>query len=100
MHLVQVLLPLYDNAKQRFPGALFVQVRDELVAEFGGLTAHTRAPVRGLWQESESSTVHDDLLIYEVMVERLDAKWWRDYRRTLEQRFHQQSLVVRAHEIR
>jgi hypothetical protein len=80
--------------------ALFIQVRNELVARFGGLTAYTRAPVSGLWQEDDEETTHDDLVIYEVMAEQLDAQWWSRYRTELEQRFQQQALVVRAQEIR
>ena len=98
--LVQLLLPLYNNAGKRLAKELYVQVRNELVERFGGLTAFTRAPVRGLWQESEGQTVHDDLVIYEVMVEKLDEQWWQEYRVTLENRFQQENLVVRVHQIR
>jgi hypothetical protein len=98
MHLVQLLLPLYSNSGVRFDQRLYTEVGNELVNRFGGITAYTRAPVRGLWQESEH-IVRDDLIIYEIMVERLDAEWWGAYRMTLESRFQQQSLVVRAHRI-
>ncbi|HEY1234187.1 MAG TPA: hypothetical protein VGH22_12495 [Candidatus Binatia bacterium] len=43
--------------------------------------------------------VRDDLIIYEIMVEAWDERWWREFRRALESRFQQQSVVVRAHEI-
>jgi len=33
------------------------------------------------------------------MIETLDEKWWREFRESLENRFEQQSIVVRAHEI-
>jgi hypothetical protein len=39
------------------------------------------------------------LIIYEIMVEKLEEEWWRGYREILENRFQQQSLVVRAHQI-
>ena len=39
----------------------------------------------------------DDVLLYEVMVESLDADWWKGYRRELEAKFQQEELVVRAH---
>jgi hypothetical protein len=100
MHLVQLLLPLYSNSGQQFSQALYARVRDELVNQFGGITAYTRAPVHGLWQENKSGTVRDDLIIYEVMVTHLDQNWWHEYRATLEKRFEQESLVVRAHRIR
>jgi hypothetical protein len=82
----------------RFEQELYMQVRNELVDRFGGITAYTRAPVHGLWQESEQ-IVRDDLIIYEIMVETLEEEWWRGYRLILESRFQQQSLVVRAHRI-
>lgn len=43
--------------------------------------------------------MHDDIIIYEVMAEKLDVKWWGGYRTELEKRFRQNELVVRAHEI-
>jgi hypothetical protein len=82
----------------RFEQKLYTEVRNELVDRFGGITAYTRAPVHGLWQESEQ-IVRDDLIIYEIMVEKLEEEWWRGYRVILENRFQQQSLVVRAHQI-
>jgi hypothetical protein len=81
-----------------FEQRLYAEVRNELVDRFGGITAYTRAPVHGLWQESEQ-IVRDDLIIYEIMVETLEEKWWSEYRVILENRFQQQSLVVRAHQI-
>jgi hypothetical protein len=98
MHLVQLLLPLSNNAGKPFARELFIEVRDELVERFGGMTGYTRTPVSGLWQDKDQ-TVHDDLIIYEVMVASLDVDWWKRYRAQLEQRFEQSELVVRAHEI-
>lgn len=98
MHLVQLLLPLYNNSGIQFEQKLYTDVRNELVDRFGGITAYTRAPVHGLWQESEQ-IVRDDLIIYEIMVEKLEEEWWRGYREILENRFQQLSLVVRAHQI-
>jgi hypothetical protein len=43
--------------------------------------------------------VQDDLIIYEIMVEDLNAQWWSNYRKILEDRFQQQSLIVRANPI-
>jgi hypothetical protein len=44
MHLVQLFLPLRDNAGASFPPALFAAVRTELTDAFGGVTAYQRAP--------------------------------------------------------
>ena len=101
MHLIQLLLPLYDNAGRATPASELRRVRDELTERFGGLTVHSRAPAEGLWEEShDGGRVRDDLVIYEVMVDQLDAQWWRAYRESLERRLRQEELVVRALEIR
>ena len=97
MHLIHLLLPLYDNHQRELPKSLFSEVRDELMAQFGGLTAHARAPVDGLWQGHDNHAVHDDLIIYEVLTPDLDRDWWRDYRASLEVRFRQEQGLIRAH---
>src|SRR5690606_21453973 len=51
MHLVQLFLPLYDAGGRRFPRALFDAVRAELTEHFGGVTAFSRAPATGLWED-------------------------------------------------
>jgi hypothetical protein len=71
-----------------------------MTERFGGLTAHTRAPAEGLWKDDAASTTRDDIVIYEVMAEELDEAWWREYRGTLEKRFRQEQVVVRAFEVR
>ena len=99
-HLVQLLLPLYDNAGQPLDAALFQRVRDELTERFGGLTAFTRAPAEGLWKEDDQKTQRDDVVVYEVMVEALEEAWWAGYRKRLEAAFRQEVVVIRAQEIR
>ena len=96
MHLVQILLPLYDNDGQPLPREHFVAVRTELTERFGGLTAHTRAPAEGLWKDESDRTSRDEIVIYEVMAESLDPSWWKQYRGSLEERFRQETIVIRA----
>ena len=98
MHLVQLLLPLYDNAGVPFPRAHYERVAAELTTAFGGLTAYTRAPAEGLWREGRAGTQRDEIVVYEVMAESLDRAWWRTYREALEGRFAQDRLIVRAQE--
>ncbi|WP_028238964.1 hypothetical protein [Stutzerimonas azotifigens] len=95
MHLIQILLPLYDNHGRPFPRRLYRDVRNELLARFEGLTAFTQAPATGLWKEEGEQAVHDELVIYEVMAWQLDRDWWQQYRAMLEKRFAQDELVVR-----
>jgi hypothetical protein len=67
MYLIQMLLPLYANDGRRFSQPEFIRVRDELTESFGGLTTYVRSPAEGLWKESGSTMVYDDIVIYEVM---------------------------------
>lgn len=95
MHLVQLLLPLYDNEGRPFAEAGFRAVREELLEKFGGVTAYSRAPADGFWADG-AGVQRDQVLAYEVMVEALDRPWWAAYRAQLERRFRQEELVVRA----
>ena len=100
MHLVQILLPLHDNAQEPFPREEYVRVRQELMERFGGLTVYTRAPAEGMWKPNENHTSRDDIAIFEVMASKLDPDWWRNYRHELEARFRQDVILIRAHETR
>jgi hypothetical protein len=99
MYLIEIFLPLCDLAKNPFPQQLFSATRDELVVEFGGLTAYSRTPVVGLWSDKEGNVVRDDVVIYEVIAERWDRSWWVPYQRTLEKRFAQEKMMIRSHEV-
>lgn len=98
MHMIEILLPLYDNGGNHFPPDAYTQVRGELVERFGGLTAFTRSPAEGLWVD-DGKTRRDDVIIFEVMADWLDRGWWRTYRKTLEARFQQDVIIVRAREV-
>ena len=100
MHLIHILLPLNDNNRKPLGRELFRTVAAELTEQFGGLTAHTRAPAEGLWKEGPGRTDRDEIVIYEVMAEHLDETWWGKYRQRLEKRFRQEKVIVRAVEVR
>jgi hypothetical protein len=95
MKLVEILLPLYDNSGKRTSKTHFAQTERELVRRFGGLTAYSRSPARGFWQES-GRVARDDIVVFEVMVKRFDRAWWKNYQRELEGRFRQRQIVIRA----
>jgi hypothetical protein len=99
MHLLQILLPLYDNQGRAIAREQFHEVRQELTERFGGLTVYSRAPAEGLWKDDSQQTTHDDLLLFEIMVGEIDRPWWKEYRQSLESRFRQETVVVRAQEI-
>ena len=98
MHLVQILLPLYDDEGRPFGRAPFDGVRRELTERFGGATLYLRAPAEGVWRDPDGGVDRDDVVILEVMDAELDAgrAWWAEYRAELERRFRQDEVVVRA----
>jgi len=96
MYLVQILLPLFDNDGHPFEAADYIRLRSELADRFGGVTAYTRAPARGVWKDEAGETNRDDIVIFEVMTGELDREWWTAFRRQLEARFRQDTLIVRA----
>ncbi len=98
MHLVEIFLPVADNDGKRFPEKLFATVREELTAQFGGVTSFSRAPAHGMIDEG-NKVVHDDIVVTEVMVEQLDPAWWARYRQKLEKIFAQDEILIRASEI-
>ena len=95
MHLVQILLPLFDNEGNAFAAERYRAVTRALTERFGGVTAYTRAPAEGRWQDDQGVR-HDEIVILETMVESLDASWWDNYRLQLERDFKQDEIVVRA----
>ena len=99
MHLIQILLPIYDNTGEPFGDQYYSGVRQELTDRFGGLTAFTRAPAQGLWRNQGETTTHDDIVVFEVMTPDVDWEWWRRYRAALEELFRQAHVVIRAHAV-
>ena len=99
MKLVQIFLPLYDNNGRKFPAQMYATERQHLVDRFGGVTAYMRSPAKGLWRDG-GKTQRDDMVILEVMVRRVDRKWWGEHRHRLQKRFKQKELVVRAQDMK
>jgi hypothetical protein len=101
VHLVQMLLPLRDNEDRPFPPAHYAAVRSVLTERFGGLTTYSRAPAEGIWEPGgdPAEKQRDVVVIYEVMTDDLDRRWWLTFRKSLEERFAQDELVIRTHPI-
>ena len=89
MHLVEMLLPLNDNAGRPFGPEKYAAVREHLIERFGGVTAFTRSPAQGTTTDS-GKTVHDEIVVFEVMTKRstphggadTDVSWSRNSGRT------------------
>jgi hypothetical protein len=93
--LVQLLLPLRDNRGEPFPRAAFDAVMQELTDRFGGVTGYLRSPAAGLWADGDAVD-RDQMVMLEVMCEAAEPEWWRGFRESLERRFRQERIMVRA----
>lgn len=98
-YLVQILLPLADNDGIPFPPEVFRALQGELTSRFGGLTAYSRAPAKGVWAHNDAHQT-DDIVMVEVMTDRLDEAWWQGLRTRLERTLRQEAIVIRAQTIR
>lgn len=98
-YLVQILLPVRDNAGVPFPADVLAGIRQSLADRFGGVTAFTRAPAEGLWSPDGNATSRDDIVVVEVMVEDFDEGWWRGFQKMLEHDLQQDLLVIRASQV-
>lgn len=94
MHLVQILLPRADNTGRLFAREDFDRVKEELAGSFEGVTAYLQAPAEGLWRQGAMSE-NDEIVIFEVMAEKIDLKDWGSRRAELERRFRQDKVIIR-----
>ena len=98
MHVVEILLPLRHGDGTQVSEAEFTRLRSLLTERFGGLTAFLRAPAEGTWRNAEVGDVdEDEIAVLEVMTETIDAGWWADFRKDLEERLGQKEIVIRSH---
>lgn len=94
--------PYFEHDPARLPEGLNARgwpCGIELTAACEVAGHENRAPATGLWEAPSGETVRDQVVVYEVMVEVLDAEWWGVLRVVLEARFAQQELVLRAQAI-
>ena len=65
----------------------------------GGVTAFVRSPAVGLWKETSDETNRDEVVIFEVITERLDEDWWATYSKQLQDMFRQDEVLIWASKI-
>lgn len=99
MKLIQVFVPLTDNAGNRFPESYFAGLKSAFSEKYGGVTVYKQTPVEGFWKETEATTEKDVLVIFEVLTDTLDTSYWKDLKTQLETTFRQKDLLIRYWEI-
>jgi hypothetical protein len=95
MYLMQLLLPTRSPDGAPLSDAVR-QTRDELVAQFGGVTAYLRSPAAGAWTAPGGHVEEDAVVMVEVVADQFDRAWWRTFAGRLKQRFNQEAMHVRA----
>jgi hypothetical protein len=95
MVLIQMLLPTRAKG-EAFSNDLLRQTRREMVKQFGGITAYTRAPASGAWTSPDGAVEQDNVVMVEVLADAFDKSWWREYADVLKKRFSQESIHIRA----
>jgi hypothetical protein len=94
--LIQILLPVVGDKGLAAGDSRLADTARELGDVFGGLTAYVRSPARGLWTAPTGRTDEDDVVMVEVVTERFDRTWWKEYSTMLANRFSQDAIHVRA----
>lgn len=96
MELIQIYLPLHANDGTAFAHRKFQRVKEQLTEEFGGVTAFLRTPGEGVWAESPSKVVEDDVVTFEVVADRVNRGWWQEFKAQLQRDFEQEEILIRT----
>lgn len=101
VHIVNIYLPKLDKSGKPFPEKDYVWLRSELIGKFGGVTQYDQAPAVGYWKADAGTSVsQDEMIIYEVICDRLVKTYWNGLRKRLETAFDQELILIRAHPIK
>src|SRR3569833_2290529 len=93
MFLVELFIPKVAASKDRLSSLQYL-----LVEQFGGLTAYSRAPAKGIDMEG-GKPVEEEIIILEVMTDSLDRAWWSSLRVQLERDLQQLEILIRATDV-
>jgi inorganic pyrophosphatase len=94
--LIQLFLPVVDRDGRPFPKKFFDQVKKKLAEKFDGLSVYTNSVADGYWKNDTNSIEKDQLLVYEVMANKIDLNYWAKLKASLEKQFKQELVVVRC----
>lgn len=94
--LFQILLPLYNQQGESIPFQNYKDLRTELTENFGGLTTYSRSPATGVWKDPDDDLAVDQIIVYEVIGEELNLKYWQNLKIVLEKKFDQEEIMIRC----
>ncbi|SFM03512.1 hypothetical protein SAMN03159423_4962 [Bradyrhizobium sp. NFR13] len=94
MCLIEVFLPLSYNDGKKIERSKFVDLEENLISNFGGVTVYARSPAFGSYDDGEQRQ-RDEIVVVEVMTEKFDREWWLKLREELERSFEQKEILIR-----
>jgi hypothetical protein len=91
-------LPLNFNDGRPVPDDFFTQVRDELIAKFGGFhVLSPGSPAQGWWK-SGPVVYRDDILIYRVTTKEDEDQFFKEFKQKLILLFEQEEIFMEKEE--
>jgi hypothetical protein len=95
----EILLPLKHNDGRPVSGEVFEQTREDLIAQFGGVTLNPQT-ILGFWV-SEGVRFEDDLL--RLIVDADDSaenrRFFESFKQTLLERFEQVEIYIASYPV-
>jgi hypothetical protein len=98
MQVVEIFLPVRFPDGTPIPAGQLELVQSELAELFGGVTAYSRSPAVGEWKHGQN-VERDLMVIFEVMVGKIDEEWWSSFGGRLKATFRQQEVLIRSHKV-
>ena len=90
----EIYLPIKFNDGNPIPDELFVEVKNEIIDNFGALTTMPpNTPVVGYWK-SEGVLYKDDIVIYTVTTAQDEDEFFKQYKNKLANRFKQLEIWI------
>ena len=100
----EIHLPVKFNDGNPVPEELFLEVCDELIEKFGGLTSSPPgSPAVGWWKDPKDPTgmvYKDDIYIYWVTTIQDENEFFKEYKKVLAVRFKQVEVWIERLETR
>lgn len=100
----EIQLPLKFNDGNPIPEELFLQVKDELIARFGGFRVLSPgSPAEGYWRSPRGVLYQDQSQVWIVTTSTTplggdaflkECEFFKEYKKALEERFKQEAIWI------
>lgn len=73
---------------------MYKAIRLELTERFGGMTAYSHSSATGLWKNDDEELTVDKVIVYEVIADGHEKKFWKSFKEILKAQFKQGDMVI------